>query len=131
MHRNPYVWGGLALVALWWLTRDDEKKPLATNGLSSTNPAISGGDSYGQLTTVDVRIDGDQGEVIIDQRDLGKQSSTRMMQGQGLALGDPVSAALNMSIPPRPVLPVKAPKLASVAAPTSQFIPYPRPRFAI
>lgn len=132
MLRNPYLLAGVALVAVWWFTRGDRRGLQPVNGTSSTNPAISGGDSYGQITTVDVQFGADGADVVIDTTDLGTQSAPRaMMRDQGHVGVDAVSAALRLPVP----LPVarQLPDVRPRTVATLQPVPSlsARPRYAL
>lgn len=131
MHR-PVI----ALVAvgavLWWMERKAKAAPVAVNGASSSNPSIAGGDSYGQLTTVDLafRPDGSGADVVVNTKDLGSRlGPSSVSADEGFVLRDAVSLALAQPVALRPLQmtpAVRAEKLQPVMPSLSA-----RPRYSL
>ena len=44
--RNPYVVGAVALLALWWLTRDNKAQAAPAVDPTGSVPGLSGGDTF-------------------------------------------------------------------------------------
>ena len=130
MHR-PLLMLAAVGAALWWLNRNDKAAPAVVDGTTSSNPAIAGGDSYGQLTTVDVQFapDGSSADVVVDTRDLGPRIGPQQQLNAGLVVIDPVSRALALPVEQRVVraeLPVRVAQLRPAAVSMQ-----PRVRFSL